>query len=111
MRLESQTEALVGDHAGLEVGQKLADLQHLGELRDLPDDVVGGERLHRLEAQVDPHLVAFHPGEAVGHHHVQAEPLLAHHGLEVVLVDADLLALLERRSVRPARCSRRAAEA
>ena len=80
---------------------RLAQLEELLQLGHLLGDRVGPEVAQLLELEVDGELGALLAGQHVRDLHRDGEVLLGEDLLEVVLVDVDRLALLERSRIGP----------
>ena len=93
------SEGLLVAERALEGRQRRAQIQQSRELRNLVGDRFGLHVRKATEAQIDVELVTLFLAQLVSHREVEAELLLAHHLREVVLIDVDGLAILQRAGI------------
>ncbi|CAD9224018.1 hypothetical protein BCEN4_370143 [Burkholderia cenocepacia] len=94
--LELATEHAVVEQIRLEVAQQIAHRQHRLQLGNLPSNLLGLEILHRAEREIHRQLRAV-AGQGVLGSNLQIRRVVGEDGIEVVLVDVDLLAFSQRR--------------
>src|SRR6185437_14640946 len=93
--LDLVAERLLVAERALEGRERRAQIEELLELGDLVRDRLGLHVREAAELEVDVELAVLVLRELVLHGKVERKLLLAHHFVEVVLVDADGLPVLE----------------